>query len=130
MPSVDSLTPSEWVSKAEEDLAAAKVLLGSVPVLRNAAVFHIQQALEKYLKAFLLAKGWKLQRVHDLVRLLGDAVAYEPSFARFDSTCVRLTEFYFESRYPLFPPTVVTDAEVRRILTEVEALIAEIKPRI
>jgi HEPN domain-containing protein len=130
MPSVDSLTPSEWVSKAEEDLAVAKVLLGSVPVLRNAAVFHIQQALEKYLKAFLLAKGWKLQRVHDLVRLLGDAVVYEPSFARFDSTCARLTEFYFESRYPLFPSTVVTDAEVRRILTEAEDLITEIKPRI
>ena len=130
MPAIDSLTPSEWITKAEEDLAAAKVLLATEPRLKAAAVFHIQQAVEKYLKGFLLSKGWTLQRVHDLVRLLGEAVAYEPSFARFDTTCARLTEFYFDSRYPLSPPTIVTEAEVRRMLAEAEAFIAEIRPRI
>jgi len=38
------------------------------------AGFCLQQAVEKFLKAFLLSKGWKLRRVHDLNTLLDDAL--------------------------------------------------------
>ena len=40
----------------------------------DAAGFYLQQAMEKYLKAFLLSKKWKLKRTHDLEVLLNEAV--------------------------------------------------------
>ena len=32
----------------------------------GAAGFFLQQAVEKFLGAFLRAQGWKLERIHDL----------------------------------------------------------------
>lgn len=46
----------EWITKAEEDLAAARRLLQDDP-LPTPAAFHCQQAAEKALKAFLVARG-------------------------------------------------------------------------
>ena len=36
----------------------------------EAACFHAQQAVEKSLKARLLGKGWELEKVHSIARLL------------------------------------------------------------
>jgi hypothetical protein len=58
---------------------------------------------------------------------LGELAAYEPAFSRFNSICARLTEFYFESRYPIFPQTDITEEEVQSMLAEAEELIVEIK---
>ncbi|MDR1523523.1 MAG: HEPN domain-containing protein [Endomicrobium sp.] len=33
-------------------------------------VFHCQQAIEKYFKAYLIENGWELQKTHDLDFLL------------------------------------------------------------
>ena len=49
MPAPDSLIPSEWFEKAEEDIRAAELLLAHDGPLGIAA-FLIQQAVEKYLK--------------------------------------------------------------------------------
>lgn len=38
------------------------------------AGYFLQQSLEKYLKAFLLQKGWSLKKIHTLYTLLDDAV--------------------------------------------------------
>jgi HEPN domain-containing protein len=127
---MDSLIPTDWYAKAEEDLRAARALLDDKVRLYGVAAFHIQQALEKYMKGFLLSKGWTLQRIHDLSKLLNDLVAYEPAFAKYKSLCVRVTEFYFESRYPLFPASVAVEKEVKQMLSEAEELITEIQKRI
>jgi hypothetical protein len=36
--------------------------------------------LEKFLKAFLLSRGWELERIHDLEALLNAALVYDSSF--------------------------------------------------
>ena len=51
------------------------------------AAFHLQQALEKYLKGYLIGKGWKLERVHDLEDLIDHAVDYEAAFESFRFLC-------------------------------------------
>lgn len=130
MPGVESLIPTEWYAEAEKDLAAARVLFGDHPSLRAIAAFHLQQAVEKYFKGFLLAKGWALKRIHDLVRLLGDVVTYDASLSRFGSICGLLTEYYFEGRYPFFPTVAMSEAEAQQMLIDTEELIAELKRRI
>lgn len=73
--------------------------LGRVDHLLNvqdpeAAGFFLQQAVEKFLKAFLLSRGWELQRIHDLETLLNVVLAYDPSLEPFRSACQKITGFY------------------------------------
>jgi len=75
MPPRESRYPKDWLAFAEKDLARVKRSLHDKdPEL---AAFCLQQAVEKFLKAFLLSKGWKLRRIHDLEALLDDAMAHD-----------------------------------------------------
>jgi len=40
----------DWLVKAENDLASAKLLASAAPPLRDTAVYHCQQAGEKALR--------------------------------------------------------------------------------
>ena len=66
----------------------------------------MQQGVEKHLKGWLLARGWTLVRVHDLQRLLDDALTYEPDLVGYYALCERLTGYYYLERYPFLaePP--------------------------
>jgi HEPN domain-containing protein len=97
--SKESLYPKDWIRKAKRDLHRAKVLLADADT--EGAGFHLQQAIEKYLKAYLLSKGWELQYVHDLVKLLNSAKDHDPSFEEFRPLCEQVTEYYILVRYPL-----------------------------
>jgi len=77
MPREESLYPTDWLRIAEKDLGRTGHLLSMQDP--EAAGFYLQQAVEKFLKAFLLSKGWKLERIHDLEALLNAALAYDPS---------------------------------------------------
>jgi len=55
MPRKESLYPTDWLRIAEKDLQRAEHLLEIHDA--EAAGFYLQQAVEKFLKAFLLAKG-------------------------------------------------------------------------
>ena len=61
----------EWVLKAEEDFLAAGALnLRRKRPLWNIVSFHVQQAVEKYLKARLEEAGLSIPKTHDLLHLL------------------------------------------------------------
>ena len=73
MPPEESLYPADWLRIAQKGLIRVERLL----TVRDheAAGFYLQQAVEKFLKAFLLFKGWKLERIHDLEALLNRALS-------------------------------------------------------
>ena len=56
---------------AERDYRAALILAGADEPEKDAAGFHLQQSVEKALKACLDAKGIDFPRTHDLSVLLG-----------------------------------------------------------
>ena len=93
----------------------------------EAAGFFLQQAVEKFLKAFLLCNGWKLQRVHDLEVLLNEALTHEASFEQFRAACQRITQFYMSDRYPLVSHGALREDDVRRSLNEVIGLVERIE---
>ena len=67
MPPKESRYPNDWLALAEKDLLrVTRSLRDKDPEL---AAFYLQQAVEKFLKAYLLSKGWKLRRIHDLEAL-------------------------------------------------------------
>lgn len=77
----ESLIPKDWFKKADKDLKAAEILLKEKNL--EIAGFLLQQAAEKLLKGYLLSKGWRLKRTHDLVDLLNESVSFDPTFEGF-----------------------------------------------
>lgn len=71
MPPEESHYPRDWLRIAEKDWRRVdQALDDSDP---EGAGFWLQQAVEKYLKAYLLSKGWGLRKVHDLEVLVNEA---------------------------------------------------------
>jgi HEPN domain-containing protein len=93
----------------------------------EAAGFFLQQALEKFLKAFLLAKGWSLRRIHDLEALLDEAAVHDPDLEQFRAACQRITSYYPIERYPLVASAGLSETEVRQSLEAVRALVERLR---
>ena len=120
----ESLYPADWTQIAEKDLNRAERLLEEDAQL---AGFCLQQAVEKFLKAFLLSRGWQLRRIHNLVALLDDAAQYDASLGKFREACQKISGFYFAERYPLVVQSGVTEDDVRTSLEGVKGLIEKLR---
>lgn len=125
MPRAESRYPADWLRIAEKDLGRVPRLLAAGDP--EAAGFYLQQAVEKFLKAFLLQRGWELLRTHDLETLLNDALDYDPSLEVFRIPCQKVSGFYIAERYPFLPETALTEEEVLSALAEVKGLIEKLR---
>lgn len=113
--------PGAWAEKREHDLLAIRSLMAGAIVPWDIVAFHAQQGAEKYLKGFLILHGKPLPRIHDLERLLQLCVVVDPSLSPLASSCRRLTQLGFVSRYPDHPdePTEEDAREAIRLTTEI-----------
>ena len=90
----------QWVQKAESDFTSAVHLLGikqSCPT--DSVCFHVQQCIEKYLKASLVVHGIDFGRTHHVSVLMG----LLPEDLRPDLSAEeqeRLTDYAVTTRYP------------------------------
>jgi HEPN domain-containing protein len=114
-----------WLAKAEEDLAAARLLLAGQ--LSDPAAFHVQQALEKALKALAVAAGRDFRHTHDLETLTAEANKDWPSLVSFPSPLANVSEWYLVSRYPDMDEAGPTSEEVTQALDAIGSLILAIK---
>ena len=121
----ESQYPEDWFRIGNKELERAKNLFNLSDL--EGAGFNIQQAVEKYLKGYLLSKGWKLKKIHDLEPLLNEAIPHDPSFEEFRAACLKVTEYYVEERYPLTVVSELTKEEMRESLSTAEKLINKIK---
>ena len=125
----DSIIPAEWFTQGGLDIQAAEILLAQNGPLAVVA-FHLQQAIEKYLKGFLLSTGWSLRRIHDLEILLQQAIAHDTDFAPFLAACQRITEYYIEARYPIGVTTLFQRSALQTDLDTTRDLIALIRRKV
>ncbi len=121
----ESLYPADWLRIAEKDYVRVEYLLKAHDP--EAAGFYLQQAIEKFLKAFLLSKGWQLQRIHDLEPLLNEALAHDPSYEQYRSILQRITGFYMIERYPFVLDTSITEEDVRQAFSQTTSLVDSIR---
>jgi HEPN domain-containing protein len=121
----ESLYPADWLRIAEKDWQRVERLLDEDDP--DLAGFCLQQAVEKFLKAFLLSQGWQLRRIHNLDTLLDDAVVYNASLGDFREVRQKVTAFYFVERYPLMVESSATDEDVRASLEQVRGLVEKLR---
>jgi len=118
---VDKKVVQEWLKKADDDFGFAKTNLDDKNTgYFDFICFHLQQAAEKYLKSFIIAKGLKLEKIHNLIALRKICAKINPKFEEIRSECVFLNDFYIVTRYPVILPVNITrqEAETAQQYTE------------
>jgi HEPN domain-containing protein len=92
---------ARWIEKAEHDAQSAKILFSSEPNLYDMVCYHIQQCVEKFLKAFLAYNKAEIPKTHNIHVLLELCAKIDNTFGELqDSEVGRLTEYAAELRYP------------------------------
>jgi HEPN domain-containing protein len=122
----NSLDPEDWKKIARKDWERIKRNLRDDDA--EAAGFYLHQALEKYLKAFLLPHGWKLKKIHTLHTLLKDAVVYKPELESFRQLCQKVSGYYIIDRYPLFADSELTSEDIKKDLEEAKGFVNKMFP--
>ncbi|PMP82828.1 MAG: DNA-binding protein [Caldisericum exile] len=90
-----------WLQKEESDLKVAKHKLELPEPPTDAICFHCQQAVEKYLKAFLTFKDVRVKKIHDLEVLLNTCLEKDKEFEIIDRDKISsLSHYAVEIGYP------------------------------
>lgn len=108
----------EWLRQAKDELSMASYLLKGN--FFKGACYHAQQSIEKSIKASLLSRGWDLERVHSIERLLSLAYDFGISINISDDDAVFIDSIY-RGRYPaeagLLPLGEPSGPDAKRVLT-------------
>jgi HEPN domain-containing protein len=102
---VDAEIIREWLAKADEDFEFARVNFKEGKPFFAQICFHFQQAAEKYLKSYIIARELEFLKIHDLPLLLKICLSKDASFQQLREDCEFLTTFYVDTRYPVHWPT-------------------------
>lgn len=89
-----------WWSYAEGDLRLAQQGLRGANPPYHTICFLAQSAGEKFLKAYLISKGWELKKTHDLVELLKYCSTYHPVFVTLTDEAALLNDYITAGQYP------------------------------
>lgn len=88
---------NEWLRQSDEELRTASYLLDGN--FYRSACYHAEQAIEKFLKAHLIEKGWDLEKTHSIRRLV--AISKENGLLiNFEETDIVFIDSIYRGRYP------------------------------
>ena len=113
-----------WLFRANEDIAVIQNLASSNPESYTSTIcFHAHQAVEKYLKAFLIYHDVDFPKTHDLDFLLLECQKIDKK--AFDIELKSLTDFGVSIRYPddFYIPGLNETREYIKISEEIKNLI-------
>jgi HEPN domain-containing protein len=117
----------EWLRIARKDWRRAERNLEDRDP--EAAGFFLQQSLEKYLKAFLLKRHWKLRKIHELDALLDEAAKFQADLENHRDLCERVSGYYMAERYPPLSDFELSVLDVRKDLREAREFVKSMFPR-
>ena len=91
----------EWIAKAEGDCTTAlREYRARKSPNYDAACFHAQQCIEKYLKAVLQKHEISFRKIHDLEILLQACLEIFPLWQAMQDDMELLTQYAIHFRYP------------------------------
>jgi HEPN domain-containing protein len=115
----------QWLEKAEEDIAVVEILLVSEFPPFNSIGFHLQQAAEKFLKAFLEYHSQHFAKTHDIEYLLKACTIFNKEFELIDPE--NLSNFAVDTRYPgdIFPVNRENIDSAIIVVKQIEELVTK-----
>ena len=115
-----------WIIKADNDLKAGKDELATENPATDTVCFHMQQCVEKYLKAFLVHKNHEIAKTHNLTLLLQECMEIDSEFQNLQNIDAdELTMYAVDSRYPddFYMPTPQESQKAVKIAEEVRKFV-------
>ncbi|MBN2093621.1 HEPN domain-containing protein [candidate division KSB1 bacterium] len=92
---------NEWIEKAEGDYySALREYRARKYPNYDAAGFHAQQSIEKYLKAILQSNNTRFDKIHDLLALMKLCLPNAPELEMLKELLSYLSPFAVAYRYP------------------------------
>ncbi|PRY97445.1 HEPN domain-containing protein [Marinilabilia salmonicolor] len=113
----------QWLIKANEDLLVVKRLVDYEIIATSSACFHCQQAVEKLLKAFLIANNVEIKKTHNIEFLLSECSDIDKDFANIDPK--ELSDFGVDVRYPgdMYIPDESETIEYQELALDIKAIV-------
>ncbi|MBI4682423.1 MAG: HEPN domain-containing protein [Nitrospirae bacterium] len=90
----------EWSYKAERDIDTARLTHDNRPEYTDIICYHCQQAVEKYLKAYLVYLDTPFEKKHDLDYLIDLIADNDKDIEQFYDIVETLSGYAVEVRYP------------------------------
>ncbi|MBW2002718.1 MAG: HEPN domain-containing protein [Deltaproteobacteria bacterium] len=118
----------EWIGLTLEDFRQAKYLFeGS---FYRGACFAAQQAVEKAIKTELLKRGWDLEKIHNIRRLLSISEDYNLDI-ECDDDDIDFMDSIYRGRYPaeegLLPLNTPTAEDASRAISTAEGVLKQLQ---
>lgn len=116
---------NSWINKANKDLLSAKHELSFSDVVTETVCFHCQQAVEKYLKAYLVFLGISFAKTHEIGELITKCENKDKDVSVFKEEADKLTDYAIEIRYPddWYEPTLNEAKEAFTIARKIKEFI-------
>ena len=99
-----------WLKKAERDFKVAQRELSSDEPFSDIVCFHAQQAVEKYLKAYLTGLDIYFEKTHNIEDLVLLIAQKDETILDLKDIGTELTPYAIETRYPEFEEPALDDA--------------------
>jgi HEPN domain-containing protein len=129
MKKINSTNYKAWLAKGNFDLEDALRLLENGGHA-DTICFHAQQAAEKYLKGYLVARHVNPRAIHHLEELAKDCAKFDKGFLELLDSCLALTRYYIETRYPPLVPIEYTKKEARTAIEMSEEIVKFVQARL
>ncbi len=122
----------QWLAKATSDLLNADNNLKAENIPYDTVCFHCQQAAEKILKAYLVARGKEYPISHDLLLILEQITSLDPKAEQLRDTLILLMPYAVEVRYPddYSMPSAEDTRQARQAAQEVHDWLKETCPEV
>lgn len=112
----------EWFNKAKADIDFARIGFKETEHYGQVC-FLCQQAVEKYLKGFLVAKGIKPKKIHSTATLVRKCAQISKEFSDFISLCKILDRYYIPTRYPVLSAALYKKEDAQEALQILDGIV-------
>lgn len=111
-----------WLARADEDLAAAEMLLAPADPLIFSSAFHCHQAVEKMAKAVLVAFRIPPPKSHNLKELGHRVSVVHHEIGTSVLGLAAVMTWYVTARYPDGDEAILSATDLRLVLPRLRAL--------
>jgi HEPN domain-containing protein/predicted nucleotidyltransferase len=122
LPPSDAGLPHTWLAHARSDLVVARLARSNSDVLPEQACFHAQQAVEKAVKAVLLARNVDFPYTHNLEELVNELTSRGLAVPIDLISAKELTRYAALTRYP--HSERISEAQVDQAIEIAETVVS------
>jgi HEPN domain-containing protein len=116
----------EWLKKGERDLLTATHELSfGKDAVTESACFHCQQAVEKFIKGYMVFLDIEVTKTHEIGELITKCQGKDVEIAKFKEKADNLTDYAVEIRYPEAPeaPALEEAQEALKVAESIKGFV-------